>query len=290
VRSALFDSALAYAEEGLRQDRGGEAASLEMRGTIRLHRSAVAPPPGDSGRLLELAESDLREALRLDDRRARAASTLFYISYARGQLQEARRYAEQALKNDAYLEEIANTVNNLFLAAFHLGDDRDASFWCEQVADYMPDRYPVAICRLMLLSWGREAPPDAKNALLQLTTAGIAESPERRMRFEPILMALTVPAVWRDTTYGGADSARVLLDRARALPGAKSPDFREFEAAALVAMEAYDGAFATLVDIGRQQPHQVARLEASRFFQPLFARGEAYGLSHAVVHAASAAR
>src|SRR5690606_22290628 len=90
-RDAPFDSAIAYTEAAFRLNRRARAAALEMRGTIRFHRYGVAPPQGDSAEaLLDLAESDLRQALLLDDRRARAASTLFFINYTRGRLLEAR--------------------------------------------------------------------------------------------------------------------------------------------------------------------------------------------------------
>lgn len=263
----MFDAAEAYAEQALARD-SEKASSLELRGTIRHRRFVALTPPGTGvDSLLDAAEQDLREALRIDPFRARAANTLSQILYGRGFLDEARIYAEQALANDAFLEEIPNIVNQLFTIAFHQGDDDEAASRCDEVGRLMPDQVPHSICKLTLLSWSELAPKSAKQTYVELAGFGSASSPEIRAMYEPCALVIAAPAVKRDPAFG-VDSAYALLHRAHALVEHldSHPCLGEYEAAALSAMGDHMRARALVEKLLRRHPASEPRLRASRFF------------------------
>ncbi|MBX6365489.1 MAG: hypothetical protein IRZ00_16590, partial [Gemmatimonadetes bacterium] len=270
--SAALDEAMGHAERAVARGPGDPTA-LQTRGRIRYWRWLLAPPPGPSAdSLLAVAEGDLSRSIEIDPSRPEAQMTLSAVLYSRGRFRESRDAAQRAYDADAFLTSDAETLNRLFVTSFELGEDDQASRWCEETRLRLAESWLYTYCSLMLLAWSDSGDHDPRKALLQYEAyAGgqdaTGDSPQLRDRIRPMLAALTATVLAR---AGRAESAEAMLRRAHT--DAHDPEFLTLEAGARVWLGQPDSAIALLREYLRVNPTAGPRLANSRMFRTLHGR------------------
>lgn len=199
---------LAAAERAVRVSGGSEDA-LELRGAMRLE---VSEAGGTDGPYRELAEEDLREAIR---RNPNQAGALAYLSTARrvvGDFGGARLYAEQAMEADAFLERASSVVYRLFEANLELKAWGEAERWCAEGRRRFEKAVSFVLCRFQVMTIYPEArPPDAVWALLD-SLESLTSRDDWEYSFRPWGEMQVAKALARSQL---ADSARAVVVSAR---------------------------------------------------------------------------
>ena len=161
--AAVFDTGITQANAALADDPES-AEALALRGHLRWRKTQLAWTGDDAAKaeVIDQAEADLRAALELDPRQVVAAASLREILYwERRSFAEARSYALQAFRQDAYLDRANEIINRISLSAFEVGDDQDAMEWSLRGLRRAPEAPIHHGAILDIMAWGRVDPdPD----------------------------------------------------------------------------------------------------------------------------------
>jgi TolB-like protein len=226
---------LLHADAALRL-RPGDPAAHELRGSLRYRHWLTAG--GDSAEVAG-AEEDLRAGAEASNpSQPRAWATLSALLQATGRLAEANLLARRAYDADAFLAESPSILFRLYYTSLDLGDDQEASRWCDTGLQRFPEDWRFTFCKLTTLVWrSREQPPDS-------AAAGVERAWELVRRLErlspPEEVATQLPR-WQIRVApllgraGLRDSAEAVIRRARAAaPEDPEMDFHEAEARVLL--------------------------------------------------------
>jgi serine/threonine-protein kinase len=208
----LAATALAHAQRALDlAPNDGEA--LELKGTLEYASWLFErpPDPGEAGRLLEQARSDLEESTRVDPTLASAHSTLSHLYYQVDDVPAVVLAARRAYEEDAYLELADVILWRLFNASLDLEQFPQAERWCLEGAKRFPQNYRFVFCQLMLLVTPTQQ-PDVDLAW-ELAARIDSLAPEQWADYEHVDGLMTVAGVI--ARAGLPDSGRAVLARAR---------------------------------------------------------------------------
>jgi DNA-binding SARP family transcriptional activator/TolB-like protein len=223
ARRAFSDSAVARAGRVLRRDPGN-AAALELRGTVVLRAVLESVQGAPDDRRLDAAERDLRAAVAADPSLARAWGTLSLLLRYRGRFAESDLAARRALAEDAYLEEAPAILQRLFSGALARADYRTAREECERGRRQFPADWRFVECALTLLREDPSRPPDPALAWRLVGELERLDPPARARAegrpYAPVYRRMVAASV--SARAGDADSARAVLARARREVGANA--------------------------------------------------------------------
>jgi len=131
-----------------------DAASLELRGTVRLYAflHQLASEPAQASQLLAGARKDLEAAVEIDPARASAYNVLSYLYYQTEDVPAALLAARKAYEQDGYLAAAPDIVARLFIGSYDLEQFTQAQRWCLEGDRRFPHDYRFAECRLLLMT------------------------------------------------------------------------------------------------------------------------------------------
>jgi TolB-like protein/tetratricopeptide (TPR) repeat protein len=227
--SAWADSGLALADRALALD-ATDAGGLELRGSIQYMRwrRRLEPDPAKSGKLLQLAEDDLKSATGIDAGRASAWYWLGSVYASKPDLVEATLATRRAYEADAFLAEADVILWRLYSTAYDNEQFLDASKWCDEGRRRFPSNSLFVQCQLWLLTTNaRPADPAAAWSLLPelKRVTPEAEWPYQERQAQMLVASALARAA---SAPGGAaslkDSADRVLIRARTSDPAIDPE------------------------------------------------------------------
>lgn len=189
----ILDDGIASAESVLEED-GESAEALAYRGRLKWRKYLWAGREDESqASLLDAAESDLRRAASAVRPVAAAAQDLSEILYmVRARFAEAREFALQAYRLDAYLDEAGLLINRIALTSLNLGYDSDAANWCRTGLRRYPDQPFHVACLLEVMAWGTG--PVAADSARAYYRALTAREPHPTVRWHYMLRVAAVHA------------------------------------------------------------------------------------------------
>ncbi len=272
----MIRRAVAYADAALRIGAGARA--LALRGYARQLLGTLGPNTG-ADTLLRLSEADLRAALdeRPDD--ARSWYALGEVLNATGRFPEALQALQNAYEGDAYLTEVVDVVELLFVVSLYAERYDDAARWCELGATRYAEGPRFASCRLTLLGWRGRSPADVRAAwdeLARLEGSALANVYASQWAYARFLIAAVAARA------GLTDSARSMLTSTRA--GVLADPSREpaRAAEAYVTLLLGDRAQASeiLSRLVREQPRERLRIARSPWFRQLASDPRAADVFH----------
>jgi DNA-binding SARP family transcriptional activator/TolB-like protein len=203
-----------------------DPGALELRGTLLAYLAAMADEQAADS-LLAAAEMTLRRAVDLDATLARAWSQLSRVLQRQAEFAEAKWAAERAYEEDAFLADARRILFLLCQNSIELRDWAEVTRWCSEGRRRFPDRASFVAAELTALA-GPEGPePDVATAwqlgekLLELSP------PQRRIERRPRVMMEVAAVLAR---AGKRDSARAVIERARASLVGNDPETDYYEA------------------------------------------------------------
>jgi serine/threonine-protein kinase len=224
---------VAHAQTALRL-QPGDPRALEAHGVLLQEMSMFAPKDSAS-RLRETAERLLTRATDADSTLARALNTLSSIHFSRGELDRARVMAAKAHVADAYSEDAKQVLARLFVIDFDAANDTSARGWCTTYARQFPRDWFPGYCRLMLMGWDDNEPPNPAEAW-KIARAATADAPAViRSPVGAQLQTLVAGVLARLGPAGGAER---VLDEVHATIAADSSVAREPFGSELLQLEA----------------------------------------------------
>lgn len=201
----------------------------EIRGLLQYRRWIFGIDDVEgAGRLLQRAESDLREALRLGHERSGSYAALSGVMFAEGRYAESFVYAHRAYDSNIFLRTNEEILNRLFNSAFHAGDDTAAAYWCRALQNAQPNTWPAVMCHIHVAGFtGLE---EVKS--LQREISNFVAAPPIRKVMEPRVRAAYAISL---AQVGMIDSARATLANVRSKES--DPEVVLFSAFALAALK-----------------------------------------------------
>ena len=221
-----------------------DAGALELRGTANYRRwLAQAEDEDVLDRLLESAQADLEQTIRLDGSRAGAHSTLSHLYYQVGEWADAVLSARNAYSEDAFLSVAADVLWRLYSASYDLGDHSEADRWCAEGLRRFPENFRFAQCQIFLMTMS-QAEPDI--ALAWELLAELDElAPPAQADYLNALSRLAIGAIIGRAAL--PDSAEAVLVGARAGPDADPEgELQSIEAAMRSVIGDVDGSITVL--------------------------------------------
>ncbi|MGD2152431.1 MAG: BTAD domain-containing putative transcriptional regulator [Gemmatimonadales bacterium] len=217
---------LAHADRALALDTAN-ASTLELRGNLLSALAYETDDAEQAARLEAEAEEELTKAVEIDPTLARAWSRLSLIYALRGEFQAALITAERAYEADAFLDDARVVLYRLCYTAVNLKDWDRVARWCGEGQQRYPDRETFVAAGLVALA-GPEGPaPDVERAW-QLQTRQVELSPQEVRAVTHAQTLMQVAAVL--VRAGLADSARAVIERARAGLDEEDPWMGYYEA------------------------------------------------------------
>ena len=217
VRAAV-EAGVDHADEALELTDGfPEARAVRGRLLYLKARYAVADAE-DRAALIDRAEADLRGALRREPGLAKAAATLSQLLFRdRADYEEARWFAEQAYRQDAYMENSSQIINRIARSAFETGDDPGALHWCREGVRRFPESPVHHGCMVEVMAWGRgPAEPDVAWRHFDALAANVAPGSPGGRFYRMAVAAVLARA-------GLADSARAVVADVKAWQDSQQP-------------------------------------------------------------------
>ncbi|MEX2281910.1 MAG: BTAD domain-containing putative transcriptional regulator [Gemmatimonadota bacterium] len=256
----LLDSARLHAERALAKD-SSYAPARELRAQVLFRLSSGLADTARANRMLNTAEADLNVAINTDPERTTSLSLLSVIAYLRGDFNRALWAAKEALRLDAYLENLGEIYARLAITSFETGNDGEARQWCDTGAQRFPNDMRFMHCTLVLQGWST-APLNlpAVQSMLRLYLRS-DQDPWNRGFLEMLMAGVYVRA-------GQIDSARAVMRRARAYEPANR-SLVWIESANHTLLGERDTAVALLRSYVADSPSGSASIVLSRMFEPL---------------------
>jgi serine/threonine-protein kinase len=212
-RDSLITVGLAHTTRALAID-STNAQALELRGTLRYMKRFhnLAPDPAEAASLLRTAEEDLEKAVKLDETRASAWSTLSLLRYRNFDRLGARDAALKAYEKDAYLESAREIMWRLYATSYDLENFDHAKRWCDDGNRRYPTDPQFATCRLWLMTAETGQPPSIPAAWAALDSIK-ARVPATR--WETVRRGYEMLVAVPIARAGNRDSALHVIERAR---------------------------------------------------------------------------
>ena len=164
LAAVAIDSGRVYADKALALDPRSPDAH-EISGALSFSRTDLKTIPlgKDWDSALELADKELREAVRLNPQQATAYETLRRVAYAEKRVPEALQAAMSAYSADAYLLNARDILASLFLGNFDTENFLEARKWCAEGRRRFEKAVLFRQCSLylMLTKGGKPEPDDA---------------------------------------------------------------------------------------------------------------------------------
>jgi serine/threonine-protein kinase len=204
-----------FAEQALARDPQNPDG-LELRGTLRYWGWLlnIERDPAASKQLLNDAETDLETAVRIRPSQAGAWAILSHLyNNTKGQT-DAKLAGQRAFEADAYLSNVDQVINRLFLISYDLGQFAEGTRWCEEGARRFPSDFKFVKCQLWLLTT-KAREPDVSLAW-KLADSLPKLSPTGRREFDGREARMVTAMVLARAGLG--DSAREVARRARGGP------------------------------------------------------------------------
>jgi len=203
------------AEEAVARD-SANASALELRGTLNYWRwlNDLIPDAKQSAKALQLAEADLRKAVKLAPHRASAWSVLSSLAANNANPSDAAYSARRAYEEDAYLSAAGDIVWRLYNTAYDNENSIEAAKWCDEGRRRFPSNPRFVQCQLWLLTL-RGPKPDIAHAWKLVDTLHTV-TPGTDWPFAQREGAMLVAGAL--ARAGLADSARHVLERSRGNP------------------------------------------------------------------------
>ena len=209
-----LEQAITHAGRALALE-SADPEALELRGIAR-YRLWDPPVPGGVPRqseLLAAAEEDLRAARATHPWPARVLSTLSDLVRRRGNFEEARVLAEEAVQRDEFLGEVSEVTFQLGQALMEVARVGDALEVCEQAMLRFTDETRFATCALTALAASLDDLPEVERAW-QLADAMVRRGrPDTRQLYGTMGRYLVATVLAR---AGAEDSARAVMEDALA--------------------------------------------------------------------------
>jgi len=211
--SKWIDVGLAHAEKALALAPQNPDA-LELRGTLRYWRYLLGLEPGADAakRLLDGAQSDLEEAVKINPAQAGAWGVLSSLLVRTDDVTGAKLAARRAYDQDAYLSNIDLIVWRLFTLSLDDAQFTEATHWCDVGSKRFPADARFVECRLYLLGTKGAAPDPA--LAWKLADSIVKLNPESARSYAAASANLGVAAVL--ARAGLADSATHVLNKTQA--------------------------------------------------------------------------
>ena len=190
------------------------AASLELRGTVRLYAyvQQLASDPAAGARLLADARKDLEAAVAIDPTRAVAQNALSVLYYQTEDVPAALLAARKAYEQDAYLDAAPAILARLFIGSYDLEQFTQAQRWCLEGDRRFPRDYRFVECRLLLMTTEADSPDVAQGWRLLAQIDSTTPQPLRAAEHHRAMMFLGAVLA----RAGLKDSARHVLVAGRA--------------------------------------------------------------------------
>ena len=164
LAAIALDSGRVYADKALALDPRSPDAH-EIAGAISFSRVDLKTIPlgKEWDAALELADKELREAVRLNPHQATAYETLRRVAYAEKRVPEALQAAMSAYAADAYLLNARDILASLFLSNFDTENFLEARKWCAEGRRRFEKAVLFRQCSLylMMTKGGKPEPADA---------------------------------------------------------------------------------------------------------------------------------
>ena len=164
LAAIALDSGRVYADKALALDPRSPDAH-EIAGAISFSRVDLKTIPlgKDWDAALELADKELREAVRLNSQQATAYETLRRVSYAEKRVPEALQAAMNAYTADAFLLNARDILASLFWGNFDTENFQEARKWCKEGRRRFEKAVLFRQCSLylMMTKGGKPEPTDA---------------------------------------------------------------------------------------------------------------------------------
>lgn len=210
--SVLGQRALDHAERAVAMAPRDELPrALSLRGLLRLEAARGASGE-QRARLIEGAESDLRQAVGEDPNRAEAWQTLSELLVEQSRFEEARLAAEHALEADEFLELQDDALWALAYSALQFGPDPVVVDYCDEGRRRFPDKADFVVCRLFILASFPQVEPDLDAAWRLADSLAAIVGAAQRSSFRAYGQVQVAKVAAR---AGLADSARAIIRRAR---------------------------------------------------------------------------
>ena len=211
--TALIQQGVERAEQALAIDSLNPYA-LEMRGTLEYFKilKGFVPNPNDAKRLIDDAERDLREAVRIAPRQASAWYMLSVLQYGKQDVPDSYLYAQRAYEADAYLRAAPNIVWALYSTSYDMEQFPNAIHWCDEGRSRFPKDARFTLCRLNLLLTKAYDPNPAEG--WRLTDEFTRLMPQQDSAFARRMAEMYVASVI--ARAGLRDSSHHVMERARA--------------------------------------------------------------------------
>jgi eukaryotic-like serine/threonine-protein kinase len=211
--SHWIDIGLAHADTALSLGPDNPDA-LELRGTLRYWRYLLGlePDVGAAKKLLDAAQADLEQAVKINPAQAGAWGVLSSLLVRTDDVTGAKLAARRAYDQDAFLSNIDIIVWRLFTLSLDDAQFTEATHWCEVGGKRFPADPRFVECQLDLMST-KAAAPDPVLAW-KLSDSVVKLTPESSRRFEAASTQLAVAAVLARAGLG--DSAKHVVARANA--------------------------------------------------------------------------
>ena len=189
---------------------------LELRGTLRYWGWLlnIERDPPAAKQLLNDAQTDLETAVKIRPSQAGAWAILSHLYNNTTGSTDAKVAGQRAYEADAYLSNVDQVINRLFLVSYDLGQFAEGARWCDEGTRRFPGDFKFVKCQLWLLTT-KAREPDVTlawrlaDSLPKLSATGRRDYESREAR----MMAAMVLA-----RAGLGDSAREVARRARAGP------------------------------------------------------------------------
>jgi tetratricopeptide (TPR) repeat protein len=204
-----------FAEQVLARDPQ-DPDGLELRGTLRYWGWLlnIERDPAAAKQLLNDAQTDLETAVRIRPSQAGAWAALSHLyNNTKGQI-DAKVAGQRAYEADAYLSNVDQVINRLFLVSYDMGQFAEAARWCDEGTRRFPGDSRFVKCQLWLLTTKAKNPnvPVAwqlADSLPKLAATGRREYETREAR---MMVAMVLARA------GLGDSAREVARRSRGGP------------------------------------------------------------------------
>ncbi|MGH7574827.1 MAG: hypothetical protein ACREM1_06840, partial [Longimicrobiales bacterium] len=191
-----------------------DARAYELRGTLRLQLAQVNQPDPRYLALRDSAEYDLRIAVSRDPTLAGASNRLSILLQFAGNPREARYYANNALRQDAFLRDGPDIQYRLYSTSMDLYDISGARDHCLAGQVDYPEDWRFLQCQLLIAAYGgAQMSPDSAGVLVRAWSQLDPPPSDQQAQYTHLFRRILYAAVLAQA--GLHESARDSLEQIR---------------------------------------------------------------------------